>query len=240
MPVGPCVTPKKRNKSHDGLTACRTIRSVNINSVCFIGSSLWLLRFFRRLGVFGIFLFSVLDSSFLVFPFGNDVLLIALTSSERSRVGWIVYVLAASVGSILGVLTVDVPTRAAGEKGLRRFVSPQRVEQLKEKLETKAGITVFLASVLPPPFPFTPVIMTASALQYPRPKIVGIVFGGRLLRYTVEAILALYLGRRLIRYINSEIFSYVVYGLIAVALIASALSILKLISKRKTEMVQES
>jgi len=76
--------------------------------------------------------------------------------------------------------------------------------------------------------------MTASALQYPRPKIVGIVFGGRLLRYTVEAILALYLGRRLIRYINSEIFSYVVYGLIAVAIIASVLSILKLISKRRT------
>jgi membrane protein YqaA with SNARE-associated domain len=207
---------------------------VNINSLFFIGSSLWLLRFFRRLGVFGIFLFSVLDSSFLVFPFGNDVLLIALTSSERSSVGWIVYVLAASVGSILGVLTVDVPTRPAGEKGLRRFVSQQRVDQLKEKLERKAGITVFLASVLPPPFPFTPVIMTASALQYPRPKIVGIVFGGRLLRYTVEAILALYLGRRLIRYINSEIFSYVVYGLIAVAIIASVLSILKLISKRRT------
>jgi membrane protein YqaA with SNARE-associated domain len=213
---------------------------VNINSLFFIGSSLWLLHFFRRLGVFGIFLFSVLDSSFLVFPFGNDVLLIALISSERSSIGWIVYVLAASVGSILGVLTVDFPTRAAGEKGLRRFVSQQRVEQLKEKLETKAGITVFLASVLPPPFPFTPVIMTASALQYPRPKIVGIVFGGRLLRYTVEAILALYLGRRLIRYINSEIFSYVVYGLIAVALIASALSVLKLVSKRRAEMVHES
>ncbi|HEV8137093.1 MAG TPA: VTT domain-containing protein [Pyrinomonadaceae bacterium] len=213
---------------------------MNINSLFFIGSSIWLLRFFRRLGVFGIFLFSVLDSSFLVFPFGNDVLLIALISSERSSIGWIVYVLAASVGSILGVLTVDFPTRAAGEKGLRRFVSQQRVEQLKEKLETKAGITVFLASVLPPPFPFTPVIMTASALQYPRPKIVGIVFGGRLLRYTVEAILALYLGRRLIRYINSEIFSYVVYGLIAVALIASALSVLKLVSKRRAEMVHES
>jgi len=71
-------------------------------------------------------------------------------------------------------------------------------------------------------------------------KIVGIVFGGRLLRYTLEAILAVYLGRRLIRYINSEIFSYVVYGLIAVALIASALSVLKLVSKRRAEMVHES
>ena len=210
---------------------------MNINSLFFIGSSLWLLRFFRRLGVFGIFLFSVLDSSFLVFPFGNDVLLIALTSSERSSVGWIGYVLAACVGSILGVLTVDLPTRAAGERGLRRFVSQQRVEQLKNQLETKAGITIFLASVLPPPFPFTPVIMTASALQYSRPKILGIVFGGRLLRYTVEAILALYLGRRLIRYINSEVFSYFVYGLIIVALVASVLSVLNWIRRSEATVI---
>jgi membrane protein YqaA with SNARE-associated domain len=213
---------------------------VNINSLFFIGSSLWMLRFFRRLGVFGIFLFSLLDSSFLVFPFGNDILLIALTSSERSSVSWIGYVIAASVGSIVGVLTVDLPTRVAGEKGLERFVSPQRVAQLKERMENKAGITVFLASVLPPPFPFTPVIMTASALQYPRSNLLGIVFGGRLLRYTVEAILALYLGRRLIRYINSEVFSYFVYGLIAVALVGSVFSVLKWFSKRKTEVPQES
>jgi membrane protein YqaA with SNARE-associated domain len=211
---------------------------LNITSLFFISSSLWLLHFFRRLGVLGIFMVSILDSSFLVFPFGNDVLLIALTSSERSSVAWIAYVIAAAVGSILGVLTVDWPTRAAGEKGLERFVSQSRVEQLKEKMGTRAGVTVFLASVMPPPFPFTPVIMTASALQYPRLKLLGVVFGGRILRYTAEAILALYLGRRLIRYINSQVFGYFVYGLIGVALIASTMSILKLMRKRRAEMLR--
>jgi membrane protein YqaA with SNARE-associated domain len=198
-------------------------------------SSLRLLRFFRRLGVFGVLIFSVLDSSFLVLPFGNDLLLIGLTSTDRSSVIWIAYVLAAAIGSIFGVLIVDWPTRKTGEKGLERFVSGKRIEQLKEKIQTKAGITVFLASVLPPPFPFTPVIMTASALQYPRAKLLGVVFGARLLRYTVEAMLALYFGRKLIRYINSDIFSYFVYGLIAVALVASALSVMKWLSSRKAE-----
>jgi membrane protein YqaA with SNARE-associated domain len=212
---------------------------VNIHALFFVAASLWLLRFFRRLGVFGILLLSVLDSSFLVFPFGNDILLIALTSSGRSSISWVGYVLAAAIGSIVGVWTVDLVSRAAGEKGLRRFVSQQRLEQLKQKMENKAAITVFLASVIPPPFPFTPVIMTAAALQYSRPKLLGIVFGGRLVRYTVEAVLALYLGRRLIRYINSDVFSYFVYGLIGVAVIASALSILKFMSKRRIGMAQE-
>lgn len=189
--------------------------------------------------MFGILLFSILDSSFLVLPFGNDLLLIGLTSSDRSSVVWIAYVIAAATGSILGVLIVDWPTRKTGEKGLERFVSSKRIEQLKEKMQTKAGITVFLASVLPPPFPFTPVIMTASALQYPKARLLSVVFGARLLRYTVEAALALYFGRKLIRYINSDVFSYFVYGLIAVALVASALSVVKWLSGRKSESEPE-
>jgi membrane protein YqaA with SNARE-associated domain len=197
------------------------------------GSSLSLFRFFRRLGVFGIFLFSILDSSFLVFPFGNDLLLIGLTSADRNGFGWIGYVLAAAVGSILGVLLVDFPMRKTGEKGLQRFVSSERVEQIKRKMDDKAGLTVFVATLLPPPFPFTAVVMTASALQYPRGKLLGTVFVGRLVRYTIEAILALYFGRKLIRYIDSEKFAYFVYGLIAVAIVASVLSIVKWVSKKE-------
>lgn len=208
-----------------------------INLWALAGSSLPLLRFFRRMGVFGIFVFSVLDSSFLVLPFGNDLLLIGLTSSDRGGWGWIAYVIAAAIGSVLGVLLVDIPMRATGEKGLQRFVSPHRVAQIKEKIESKGGMTVLFTTVLPPPFPFTPVIMTASALQYPRTKLLGLVFGGRLIRYTIEAILALYFGRKLIRYINSDIFAYFVYGIMAIAIVASIISILKWRSESATERV---
>ena len=196
-------------------------------------SSLWLLRFFRRLGAFGLFLFSALDSSFLVLPFGNDILLIALTSADRRGWGWIGYVIVSALGSVVGVVVVDLLMRKSGEKGLERFISPQRVEQIKKKIEEKATATVFVATLLPPPFPFTPVIMAASAFQYPRPKLFTTVFLGRLCRYTIEAILALYLGRRLIRYINSEAFGYFVYALIGLAAIASVFSILKWVRKQK-------
>ena len=201
------------------------------------GSSLALFRFFRRMGIFGLFLFSVLDSSFLVLPFGNDLLLIGLTSSDKSHVVWIGYVIAAAVGSVLGVLLVDFPARAAGEKGLQRFVGERTLSELKAKLKKKAGVTVLITSLLPPPFPFTPVMMTASALQYPRVKLLGNVFVGRLIRYTIEAILALYYGRKLIRYINSDWFAYLVYALIAVAAVTSFLSVLKWFSKRRAEVV---
>jgi membrane protein YqaA with SNARE-associated domain len=189
-------------------------------------------RFFRRLGIFGLFLLSALDSSFLVMPFGNDLLLIAFVSASRDGISWIPYVLASSIGSVFGVLVVDLLMRRTGEKGLERFVSKRKIENLKNKIENKAGITVFVATLMPPPFPFTPVVMTASALQCPRPKLLGAVFLGRLIRFTVEAVLALYFGRRVIAYINSDVFAYVAYSLIAIAVVASVVSVLKWLRRK--------
>ncbi|HEY2963103.1 MAG TPA: VTT domain-containing protein [Pyrinomonadaceae bacterium] len=185
-----------------------------------------MVRFFLRLGILGLFLLSALDSSFLVLPFGNDLLLIALVSSGKSTLRWISYVIVSALGSIVGVFVIDLIMRKAGEKGLEHFVSRRKIDKLKTRIENKAGITVFLATLLPPPFPFTPVVMTASALQTPRSKLFGAVFVGRLLRCTTEALLALYFGRKLIAYINSDVVSYVVYGVIAVAVVLSTISLL--------------
>lgn len=185
-----------------------------------------MLRFFLRLGIFGLFLLSALDSSFLVLPFGNDLLLIALVSRDRSSLMWIAYVLVSALGSLVGVFIIDLIMRKAGEKGLERFVSARKIEKFKAKIENKAGVSVFVATILPPPFPFTPVVMTASALQTPRAKLLSAVFFGRLVRCTTEAVLALYFGRKLIAYINSDVVTYAVYGLIAVAAVLSTLSLI--------------
>lgn len=174
---------------------------------------------------------STLDSSFLVLPFGNDLLLIALVSSNRNSWIWIGYVIVSALGSVVGVLIVDVIMRKAGEKGLERFVSAQRVEKLKQKLENKAGITVFFATLIPPPFPFTPVVMTASALQSPRGHMLIAVFLGRLLRFGIEAVLALYFGRQMIAFLNSDVVTYFVYGLIGIAVVLSTLSVLRWIKR---------
>jgi membrane protein YqaA with SNARE-associated domain len=193
----------------------------------------WILRFFRRLGVFGLFLLSALDSSFLVLPFGNDLLLVALVSSNRNSLVWIAYVVVSAIGSVVGVLVVDLIMRKAGEKGLERFVSQRRIEKLKAKLENKAGITVFIATLIPPPFPFTPAVMTASALQTPRGTLLSAVFFGRLLRFGIEAVLALYFGRQVIAFINSDVVTYVVYGLIGIGVVLSTLSVLKWLKRNK-------
>jgi membrane protein YqaA with SNARE-associated domain len=187
--------------------------------------------FFRRLGPFGLLLLSALDSSFLVLPLGNDLLLVALVSSSGGS--WIstAYVAMAAVGSMLGVLTVDVLMRTAGEKGLARFVSRKQIKKIKSRMDKQAGWAVFLAALIPPPFPFTAVIMTASSLQYSRKKLLWLVFAGRLLRFTLIAILAIYFGQRLLALAESRAVEYFVYALIAIAVVGSTLSIIKWVKK---------
>jgi membrane protein YqaA with SNARE-associated domain len=203
----------------------------NVTALLILSTTSRILRWFIRMGAFGLFLLSSLDSSFLVFPFGNDLLLIALVSSNRTGLTWIGYVIVSALGSVLGVLVVDLLMRKTGEKGLERFVSQRRVEKLKRKLENKVGLTLFVATLIPPPFPFTPAVMTASALQSPRGKMLIAVFFGRLMRFGIEAVLALYFGRHVIAFINSDVVTYIVYGLIAIAIVLSTLSILKWVKR---------
>lgn len=206
----------------------------------FLGSS-WtvaLVNFFRRLGAPGLFFLGALDSSFLVLPFGNDFLLMALVSSSHGPT-WIVYVLVSALGSLLGVFVVDLLMRKAGEKGLQRFIKPERVKQLKKKLDKSVGWVVFTSTLLPPPFPFTPVVMSASALQASRAKLFGGVFAGRLVRFTIEAVLALYFGKHILKFLNSRIVDYFVYALIVIAVIGSILSLLKWLRGNKQKEAEK-
>lgn len=190
-------------------------------------------RFFRRLGPIGLLLLGALDSSFLFLPFGNDLLLIALVSSNREGLTWMLYVLISAVGSVIGVLAVDFLMRKAGEEGLKKFLKPKQIDQLKKKMENNGGLAVFTATLLPPPFPFTPVIMAASALQCSRSHMIGAVFVGRIVRYTFEAVLALYFGRQIIRYLNSPVVEYFAYAFIVIAVVGSTLSIMKWVRSRR-------
>src|ERR671916_1838352 len=115
--------------------------------------------------------------------------------------------------------------RRVGAGGVERLVGKRQFTKLSAKLEGNAGWVVFLASALPPPFPFRFTMMTASALQCERGRMFVSVFAGRTLRFAAEALLILYFGRRFLDLMNSDAFNYVVYGLTLLAVAGSAVTI---------------
>jgi membrane protein YqaA with SNARE-associated domain len=182
-----------------------------------------LLVFLFHLGYFGPVVMGVLDSSFLVLPFGNDLLVVGLIAHDHH--GFPFYVLAAACGSTVGVLALALVSRKFGEEGIRKVAGTKRFEKLKKKIGKRSGVAVAVGCLAPPPFPFTMVIAAASALGYSLWRLLGINFVARAVRFTVLGFLAVKFGHQVLRIVHSSPFLWSMLVFIAICAVASALSI---------------
>ena len=179
----------------------------------------WLLH----LGVFGPLLLGIADSSFLFLPFGNDLLIVVLTVGTHGHLP--LYVLTAAIGSTLGVLLLDVVCRKGGEEGLKKMMKPRRLEYFKQRMANRAGVAIGLACLAPPPFPFTLVIASASAFEYPRRRLLGLVFIARSVRFSIVGLLAIRFGRQILRIARAPETSWIMLGFIAICLLGSVFQV---------------
>ena len=120
-----------------------------------------LLVFFWHFGGIGLLVLGILDSSFLFAPLGNDLLVVAATVRSHSVPLMVYYAGMSTVGSVLGCLLVDAIFRRAGEHELEKHLPRRRLEYFKRKITDNAAWALVVASIAPPPFPFTPFVMAA-------------------------------------------------------------------------------
>jgi membrane protein YqaA with SNARE-associated domain len=184
-----------------------------------------LLALFWKFGGLGLLVLGILDSSFLFAPLGNDLLVVALSARKHSIPLTLYYAGMSTIGSVLGCLLVDVVFRKAGEKGLEKHLSKRRLDYVKRKVTNNAAWALVIASVAPPPFPFTPFVMAASALQYPRKRMLAITGAARMFRFTVLGVLAFFYGKRILKWADSDIVQWVLIGLVVVCTIGSIVSV---------------
>ena len=167
--------------------------------------------FFASLGGIGILLLAIVDASLLFFPLGIDLLLVGLTANHHDR--WLYYAGMATVGSVIRCFTTDWIGRKGGEAGLEKRLSKRRLKFIQKRVQDKAGLALAISAIAPPGFPFTPVVLVAAALKYPRPKLLGIIAVFRFVRFSAEALLAVRYGRGVLRVAQSkpvEIFIFTV------------------------------
>lgn len=182
-----------------------------------------LFLFFLHAGYWGPLLLGILDSSFLFLPFGNDILIVILIANHRQ--GFPFYVSMAATGSTIGVFVLDLIARRLGEPGIEKMAGEKRFKTLKKRVGTRAGIAVVTASLLPPPFPFTLVVATASALKYSRARLLIFNWFGRAIRFTVIGILAVKFGGAVISVAKSDAFRYAMFAFVALCLAGSIFSV---------------
>jgi undecaprenyl-diphosphatase len=178
-------------------------------------------------GVFGLFAIALLDSALVPLPGGPDAVMILLSTQNPARMP--LYALGATAGSVLGCLILYYISRRAGRRALEKF-PPQKRARVKELVDRYDVLSVLVASVLPPPFPFKLFVITAGVFRLSVLRFALAVAGGRAFRFFLEGFLAVRYGERA-KDLLAE--NYPAVGLGLAALIVVAFVLKKFLGRKK-------
>lgn len=144
-------------------------------------------------GAFGLFAIALLDSALIPLPGGPDAVMILLSTQ---RPAWMpFYALAATTGSVIGCVILYHISRRAGRRALERF-PPEKQARVKALVDRYDVLSVLVASVLPPPFPFKLFVVTAGVFRLSVVRFAAAVAVGRAFRFLLEGYLAVRYGER--------------------------------------------
>jgi membrane protein YqaA with SNARE-associated domain len=180
----------------------------------------------------GILIVAALDSTlFFWLPFGVDAATIVL--AMRGVAPWWVVALLATAGSAAGAALTFWMGRKVGDNGIERFVPRPRLERARRRIHASTNTVALAAlSLIPPPFPFTPIVLAAGALEVSRETFFAALVAGRFIRFGAEAYLARRFGPETLDWLNSEIVHNAVLGFIVLAALLTAASTVRLLRSR--------
>jgi membrane protein YqaA with SNARE-associated domain len=188
--------------------------------------------FFSILGYFltpiGVVLMGFMDASLVFFlPLGIDFVVVLMTA-RKPDLFWL-YAVLATIGSVAGAAATFWIGRKVGEHGLARFIGERRLKRISSKVSGGASASVALLAIIPPPFPFTPFVMTTGALGCNAWAFLGTLTAMRAIRFGIESTLARRYGTGILGWMKTPSFKMVVGAFIALALVGTVISAIALV-----------
>jgi membrane protein YqaA with SNARE-associated domain len=181
----------------------------------------------------GIIALAALDSTiFFAFPGGIDTAVVVL-AAQGGPFPWIAALLA-TVGSVAGAAFTFWMGTKIGAHGLEHYIPAGRLARIRRKVHSTGAIGMAVLDLLPPPFPFTPVILAAGALTVDVPTFFATLAVCRLIRFGLEALLAAIYGRALLAWFESDIFHDIVIVMSALGIALTIASIVKLVTSSRS------
>jgi membrane protein YqaA with SNARE-associated domain len=173
-------------------------------------------RWLLGLGGPGLIVVGLIDNSVIPIPGGMDVFTILLTAHHREW--WTYYGAMATVGALVGGYVTYRLAKKGGKEGLEKKIGKQQSEKVYKKFGKRGFTTVFLSSIIPPPFPMVPVLMAAGVLQYPPKRFLLSLGLGRGIRFFALAYLGKMYGTAILGWLTRyyKPFLYVLIGLAVV------------------------
>jgi membrane protein YqaA with SNARE-associated domain len=187
-------------------------------------------------GIFGVFLVSIVDSSFVPLPLPGitDIMCIVLAAQHHS---WILLILLATAGSALGGYFSYQVGQSGGMAFLEKHVPAAIFKTVCDWMETHAILSVALPAILPPPMPLSPFVLAAGALHMSRKKFLIVFTASRAARHSIAVWLGIHYGRHILHLWNSLSAKYATPVLIAIwtlILVSCAIAFWKIYKTSRT------
>jgi membrane protein YqaA with SNARE-associated domain len=184
--------------------------------------------YFIALGPLGLFAVAMLDSTFVPLPSSADALMILLTTANPRWM--IVYATIATAGSAIGCVILYYVSRRTGSRALNRF-SAAKQKRVKEWIDRYDVLSVLVASLMPPPFPFKLFVVTAGVFRFSISRFTIAIVAGRMARFLLEGYLAIRYGAQAME-ILAKYYPWIGLG---IALLVIAFLVTRILRKRKSE-----
>ena len=159
-------------------------------------------HFLLSCGLFGVFLVSIVDSSFVPLPLPGitDIMIIVLAAQHQS---WFLLIFLATAGSALGGYVSYQVGQRGGVAFLEKRVPARISKRVRGWMEKHAILSVALPAILPPPMPLSPFVLAAGVLKMSEKKFMITFTVSRALRHALAAWLGIHYGRHILQLWNS-------------------------------------
>src|SRR5512146_1261029 len=141
------------------------------------------LNYVRRFGPLAFLAVGLVDQSIIPLPGSMDALLIFFVASKPEL--WWYYVLMATAGSTVGAYVTYRISMKEGKEALEKRIGKKRADKAYRVFDRWGFWSVFIGTLLPPPFPIVPFIAIAGVMQYPRQLFLLSYSSGRIVRFTI-------------------------------------------------------
>jgi membrane protein YqaA with SNARE-associated domain len=153
-------------------------------------------------GAPGLFIVSLLDSSFLSLPEVADLLIVWMVVQHKDRL--ILYASSAMLGSLGGCLALYYVGLMGGDALVRRRFASATVDRVLAAFRRHGVMAVLIPSLLPPPTPFKVFVLLAGVARIRVTQFALAIAIGRGVRYFGEGLLAIWYGERAITFLREN------------------------------------
>src|SRR5580700_4292837 len=147
----------------------------------------------------------------------------------------LLYVVMASLGSVIGSIPLYLIGYLGGEKVLRKRITEERFLQIHRSFEEHEFWALMFPAMMPPPIPFKIFVLGAAVFEMRFRDFVAAMFAGRCVRFLTLALLTLWFGPQIVELTGTMVRQHFGWLLGAIAGGVLVWLLMRRSKKRKTQ-----